>query len=94
MKRNQCWPMTYCNTRAPHLLDHVAKTLLHLHRHTTGALVKDGKTGLVVEETSHAQALLLPQGQHVTPVDVCVIGGGVGGAVKEVFEVNGVEEGP
>ena len=41
---------------------------MQAHRDAAGALVQDGKLGLVVEEAGHAQALLLPQAQHLTPV--------------------------
>ena len=44
---------------------HTHHTHICAHARTAGALVQDGKAGAVVEEASHAQALLLPQGQSL-----------------------------
>ncbi len=40
-------------------------------RDTAGAFIQNGKLGLVVEEASHAKALLFPQAQQLTPVHLC-----------------------
>lgn len=42
--------------------------VLHVDTHSTGALIQDGKLGLVVEESGHSHSLLLPSAQHIHPV--------------------------
>jgi hypothetical protein len=65
--------------------------LLHVERHTAGALVQDGVPRLMVKETGHGDALLETTGEDVTPLGFGVPAFGV--ELEDILEVEDAQNG-
>ncbi len=59
MEGHKCRTVRDGDTGCAHGAHFVAETLLHVGGDSTGAFIQDCKSWTVIEETSHAEALLL-----------------------------------